>query len=269
MSDGLPILPAGRGDQAVNIDTNVHLGHWPFRRHGYEDTVKLLGKLRALKVDQAWVANFEGVLHKDIAGVNARMAAECKEHGSGMLIPFGAVNPRQPDWPEELRRCRAVHKMPGVRLYPNYHGYPLDDPDFGKLLSLAAAAKLLVQLVVKMEDERTHHPLIKVKDVDLSALPKIVAGIAGLRLQILNCPISAAGETLVPLARSGRVFFDIAMQEGVGAVAKLVERIGADRVLYGSHFPLFVAESAALKMKEADLNADVELAIRSGNAKGL
>jgi uncharacterized protein len=253
----------------VTIDTNAHLGHWPFRRHGYEETTKFLDKLRAVKVTEAWVASFDGVLHKDIAGVNARLAAECKEHGASMLIPFGTVNPRQPDWPEDLRRCREVHKMPGIRLYPNCHGYTLDDPDFAKLLSLAADAKLLVQLVVKMEDERTHHPLMKVKDVDLSPLPKVVAGIAGLKLQILNCPIPATGEALVPLARSGQVFFDIAKQEGVGAVAKLIERVGTERVLYGSHFPLFHAESSTFKVKEADLKAEVEGAIRTGNAKGL
>ena len=22
----------------MTVDVNVHLGHWPFRRHGYEDT---------------------------------------------------------------------------------------------------------------------------------------------------------------------------------------------------------------------------------------
>ena len=251
----------------MTVDTNAHLGHWPFRRHGFEATARFVDKLRALKVDQAWVASFEGVFHKDIAGANARLAAECQ--GRDMLVPFGTANPRLPDWPDDLRRCREVHRMSGVRLYPNYHGYGLEDAEFGKLLRLAAGAKLLVQIVVKMEDERTHHPLMKVPPVDLAPLPRVVAATPGLKMQLLNCPVSPAGEALVPLVRTGSVSFDIAMQEGVGAVARLVERVGADRVLFGTHVPLFHAESSLLKLKESDLPADVETAVRSGNARAL
>jgi uncharacterized protein len=253
----------------VTIDTNAHLGHWPFRRHGFEDTGKFLDRLRALKVTEAWVTSFEGVLHKDVAGVNARLTAECRDRGAGMLVPFGVVNPRLSDWPEDLRRCRETHRMPGIRLYPNYHGYTLEDADFARLLALAADAGFLVQLVVKMEDERTHHPLMKVPDVDLKPLPKVVAGVRGLKLQILNCPLPTTGEALIPLARAGQVYFDIAMQEGVGAINRLVDRVGASRALFGTHFPLFHAESAVLKLKEAGLPADVETAVRSGNARGL
>jgi predicted TIM-barrel fold metal-dependent hydrolase len=253
----------------VTIDTSVHLGHWAFRRHGYEETARLMAKLKAADIGEAWVASFDGIFHRDLAAVNARLTDECTTKGKGFLVPFGTVNPRLPDWEEDLRRCHRQHRMPGVRVYPGYHGYSLDDPEFAKLLKRAAEARLIVQLVVKMEDERTQSPLARVADVNLAPLPKLLAAIPGLTVQILNCPISPSTEALVPLARSGRVFFDIAMQESVGVVARLAERVGSDRVLFGSHFPLFHVESAILKLKEAGLEAGLERAIRSGTARSL
>lgn len=248
------------------VDTNVFIGHWPFRRHGYEDPAKLAAKLQSLGGTGAWAASFDGVFNKDIAGANARLAEACR---GGFFVPFGTVNPMLPDWEDDVRRCRDVHHMPGMRLYPNYHGYKLDDPSFAKLLTLAAAAKLVVQIVLRLEDERTQHPLLPVPPVDPSPLGQLLPRIPGLKLQVLNSMVEPRTEALVPLARAGEVYFDFAMLEGAGCVARLVERVGADRVLFGSFFPLFLAESAHLKVKESAIPADTSAKLFSEAARGL
>ena len=87
------------------VDTNVWLSQWPFRRLPLDETEALVAKLRSQGVTEAWTGSFEGMLHKDLASVNARLARECHRHGRGILMPFGSVNPQLPDWEEELRRC--------------------------------------------------------------------------------------------------------------------------------------------------------------------
>ena len=84
------------------IDTNVHLFRWPFRGLKYDRTEALVRKLRRHRIAQAWAGSFESVLHKQLDGANRRLADECREHGGGLLIPIGSVNPVWPDWEEDL-----------------------------------------------------------------------------------------------------------------------------------------------------------------------
>src|SRR5215510_9821609 len=120
------------------VDTNVHLFDWPFRKLKYAQTEALVAKLRKHRITQAWAGSFEAVLNKQLDGVNRRLAEECRNNGAGMLFPIGSINPAWPDWDEDLRRCHEQYRMPGVRLYPTYHGYTLDQPEFARLISDAA-----------------------------------------------------------------------------------------------------------------------------------
>jgi predicted TIM-barrel fold metal-dependent hydrolase len=251
------------------VDTNVSLGRWPCRRLPLDETGALLARLRRLGVKQAWAGSFDGLLHKDIGGVNARLAEKCRKHGRGMLVPFGSVNPALPSWEEDLRRCREEHEMPGIRLHPNYHGYKLDDPAFARLLDLAGERGLAVQVVVTMEDERTQHPLTRVPHVDIAPLLTLLSSRPSLRVELLNWWRGVKRPLLPKLAAAGQVYFDIATVEGVGGVANLLGQVPRERVVFGSHAPFFYLESAVLKLKESVLSKQDLAAVQSGNARRL
>jgi predicted TIM-barrel fold metal-dependent hydrolase len=248
------------------IDTNVYLSHWPFRRLPLDEPAALEAKLRALGVTQAWAGSFDGLLHRDVAAVNSRLVALCRAGGGTFFEPIGTVNPLLPDWEDDLRRCAEAHRMRGIRLHPNYHGYALDEPRFADLLAKAAERGLFVQLARSMEDERTQHPLVRVPHVDLKPLELLVAKLPKLKLVVLNGFRGLRPEQVDKLASTGRVWFEIAMLEGVAGVDKLVKQVGPDRVVFGTYAPIFVPESAVLKLQESALPGQVEQAIKHENA---
>ena len=260
---------AGGSPSAGVIDANVNLSRWPLRRLRGDNTGALVAMLRRHGAVQAWAGSFDGVLHNDIASVNARLADECHRHGRGLLLPFGSINPGLPDWEEDLRRCAEEHRMAGIRLHPNYHGYKLDDPGFARLLRMASRRRLLVQLAVLMEDERMMHPLLRVEPVDIAPLVGLVKQTPGLRLVLLNVLGTLSGQPLADLIAAGEVYVEISMLEGVGGVANLLAQLPAHRVLFGSHAPLFYFESALLKLKESPLKEEQLRAIRRENAQQL
>jgi len=251
------------------IDVNVNLSRWPFRRLHGDEPGELVKMLRAKHIDQAWAGSFDALLHKDISSVNARLADDCRRHGKGVLAPIGSVNPKLPDWREDVRRCHEVHKMPGIRLFPGYHGYELDDADFVQLLKMTAERSLVVQLALKMEDERTHHPLMRVPTPDVRPLIKILPDVPGLRLVMVNSLRDLHPAQIDQLVAAGDVWFEISMVEGVGGISRVVNQIGHQRLLFGSYAPFFYLESVFLKMRESPLTQVQASAIRSGNAERL
>ncbi len=251
------------------IDVNVNLSRWPFRRVPCDEPPRLVEKLRRGGVQQAWTGTLDGLFHRDVAAANARLADECRRYGPGLLVPFGCVNPMLPDWREDVRRCRHEHRMPGIRLHPNFHGYRLEDAAFADVVKEAARQGLIVQLALRMDDIRVQHPLIKVPDLDPAPLVKLLPTLPQVPLVILNSYRAAGPGPIRQLAVRSGVYFDCAMWDGVGSVAALVEAVSAERALFGSHLPLYPLESSLLKLRESELTAAQSDAVCRENARRL
>ena len=248
------------------VDTNASLFHWPFRRLPLDTLDALLKKYRLLGISQAWAGSFEGVLHRDLASVNQRLAEACRKYPE--FVPIGSVNPELPSWQTDLKCCFEKHQMPAIRLHPNYHGYSLDDPRFTQLLKLATEAGRFVQIAVSLEDTRTQHPMLQVPDVNLTPLADIVKSIPDARVQLLN--YRPRSPVLDQLARTPGVYFETARVDGTDGIPNLVKSVSADRVLFGTHAPFLIPEAALIRVHESDQLDEPSLrAISSGNADTL
>jgi len=237
------------------IDANFYLGRWPFRELAGLDAAALQQR----GIAQALAGSLDGLFQRDLAQVNARLADACD---GKVLLPVGTVQPLLPDWRDDLKRCREVHGMKAIRLHPNYHGYTLADPIFSELLAAATDMKLAVQMVVQLEDERTQHPLVQVKPVDLKPLPEVLRNQAQARVMLLN-----ANATMVVTALRGckNLWMDFAMIEGVGGVENLLKTWPLDKVCFGTYAPVFYPESSLLKMQESELSTTQQVALTEGN----
>jgi uncharacterized protein len=259
------------------IDTNVHLFQWPFRGLKYDRTAALVRKLRRHRIAQAWAGSFESVLHKQLDRANRRLADECREHGAGLLIPIGGVNPVWPDWDEDLRRCHEQYQMRGIRLYPAYHGYALEHPEILRLLAVASRRGLLVQIVIRMEDERVHHPCVIAPVVSAARLPEILVKVPEARVQLLNADTVFRSGRVRALIEQTKTTFDIAALEGDGGIGRLLDgthptyrgQVPVDRLLFGTHAPFFPCESALLKLFESPLDRQQLDKIMFANARTL
>jgi predicted TIM-barrel fold metal-dependent hydrolase len=258
------VIPAGNGI----IDTNVYASHWTSRHSWAGDVASLAPRLRRHGVTSAWVGSFEGVLQTDLAGVNARLADACAREG-GWLRAFGTVNPTFPDWEDDLRRCHEVHRMPGVRLYPNYHSYALDDPRFLRLLDLASQRRLLVQIVLSIEDDRSQGPILTAAPVQPAPLADAMEKFPGARVMLLNATSRLLGAGIPLLQRLTRagVYCEIATLEGVAGIEVLLQKVPDARLCFGSHVPYFYFEAALLKLEESALTAAQLAAVRHAHAR--
>ena len=251
------------------IDTNVHAFAWPFRKLSGDRPVELAEQLARAGVKQAWVGSFEGVLHRDIDGVNRRLTEACRKSPSGTWLPFGVIHPGLPDWEEDLRRCVEVYRMAGIRLYPNYHQYRLDSDQVAGLFRTCHDAGLIVQIALMLEDPRTQHPLVQVPHVDPLRLVPLLKSFPDLPVVLLNAFRAARLDRLETVVQAGNVCLELATMEGAASLERIVRSIPADRLLFGSHAPFYYLQSAVLKLETAEIGALQRQAIGAGNARKL
>lgn len=257
------------------FDVNCAVGEWPFRRVPCNTIDRLLDRMDRLGIRRAALSRLENVFFKDCLVGNRELAALITPH-PGRFFPLYTVNPAFPGWDVDLDICvdelGLAAGRGGIRLYPSYHAYPLDGPQAAALLERAQALNVPVVATARLEDERTHHWLVKVPAVPHDQLAAAIAAhqavrwvIAGLRAPQIRVVWRALQQQRA--AARARVLFDLSLVQGpIDECRLLVEAVGAERLAFGTNLPLTAPESPALALALSDLPAQTVAAIGGGNA---
>lgn len=241
------------------IDTNAHLGNWPFRKLAHSDAGGLVQLMDDHGLTQAWVGPFEGVFYRDCGQANRDLLTAISGHAD-RLVPWAAINPNFPGGEDDLAEA-GERGMAGVRLYPNYHGYTLLDECALELLAQVQQRGLPVAIYHKLVDERLHHWHCKVPPTEMTIGP-LAERLPDLT--IVCCGVSLPVAT--QLQQTTRVLVETSRIEGAGGVGSLVAALGPERVLFGSHAPYFYIDAGLLKLVESGLPEDQRQALLYGNA---
>ena len=199
-------------------------------------------------VMQGWYWNDPGLmtLHNDF------MAQAAKDH-PGRLVPFAAINPKFGEAAiAEVQRCAAMGFRGVGELGPGGNGYDFEDPDFLAVLDCARGLGLPVCIHC---GEPVGHPSPGKDLTPLAPLPEAAARFPDLKLILAHLGGGLPFYELNPRIRKklANAVYDLAANPllyHIRSVKAAVDLAGADRVLFGSDFPLLLYPS---KCREMDM----------------
>lgn len=243
-------------------DASAFLGTWPFAGVPGFTHDGLIAEDQAVGIDGAALSPVEAVLQPEPMAANRRLLAVLAERTptafTALAVPV--INPSLAGWESHFQECRqrGGTLLRAIKLAPNYHDYALDAPFVDDLAGACLAQNLTICLQVRMEDERMHHPAMRVAPV----APAAVTALASRHplLRILVCGSYMA--ELTAYRDAPTIQAELSFVESGMTLRDALQRLGPERLLIGTHAPIHMiaANAAKLDADEIDPVARAQIA---------
>ncbi|MDQ3998185.1 MAG: hypothetical protein M3303_14350 [Gemmatimonadota bacterium] len=248
------------------IDCNALIGPYPFRYVPHPDPEVLARVLDREGLDGAWVGHLPSAFYRDPTPGNAALFTALAPHGD-VLQPVPTIRPDWPRWRTALEEAAKLG-APAVRAYPSQWGLGPHDAHMLALARACGELGLVLLLTVRFEDLRQRHALDSAGDLTAAAIRALAR--AGPATRIV---VTAAGREMIEEVHWGltpdeqsRVYWDISWIWGPPEdhLAKLLRSVGASRFVYGTHWPLRLAQTPRSNL---DLLPDEAIARSLGDVR--
>ena len=238
------------------IDVAAYIGPYPFRHLPHPDPDVLVRVLEREGLAGAWVGYLPSVWQRDPAPGNTALFTA--------LEPYPTLRPApivRPDWPGWERTLEAAldSGAAAIRAYPIHWGMGPHDPFMRELALACGALEVPLVLTTRFEDLRPRTSLDVASDLTAAHVRALARADASMKLVVTGAGREMLEEThwgLTP-AEQGRVHWDFAWIWGPPEdhLAHLFRTVGADRFVYGTHWPLRLTQNprANLDLLPADL----------------
>lgn len=239
------------------IDVNALIGPYPFRYLPHPDPEVLVSVLDREGIDGAWVGHLPSAFYRDPTQGNPQLYTALVQH-QPKLRPVPTIRPDWPGWESSVKQAVDAG-APAVRAYPQLWQIGPNDTRMHELAIACGESRMAIVLSVRFEDLRQRHPLDTAGDLSAAAIRSVVR--AGSNVRVI---VTAAGKDMIEEVHWGltpdeqrRLVWDFSWVWGPPEdhLAKLFRSIGSERFVYGTHWPLRLAQNswANLRLLPGDL----------------
>lgn len=248
------------------LDVNCFVGHWPFRRIPYRTIADLRQLMARTHTQGALVTPLAGLFYKDCLSAVREMLDELEADFHPTMWPVAVLNPAFPGWQDDLAIAVDEWRCVALRLFPNYHGYRLTDPQATDLLEAVQDRGLPLMISVRVEDERLHHQLMKVEPVPCLDIAWVLRAFPDLKLVLCEAKPDEVDQLRSDILSHPHASVDTSTRTPQFYLEEMVAQLGDERVMYGTGMPLKYPECALYQVRDAHLPETVKNRVFSGNA---
>ena len=229
------------------FDASAWAGIWPFTMGAPVNLDELVARLQRVGIGGAAVSPLNAVLAPEPQAVNLALIAAVSALDGDFPVRFvPVIESSLPGWERDLDAVLESGRglVGAVKIVPNYHRYDVDGEPAVALARRASDAGLGICVQVRVLDERAHHPLMQVPGVPVNRIARLAQVVPGARF--LACGVYQA--ELTALADAPNVAVELSSIESGDALANALVVIGPERLMLGTHTPVYDPAPAVAKV---------------------
>jgi predicted TIM-barrel fold metal-dependent hydrolase len=252
------------------LDVDVLLGRWPFAPLEYDTVDGVLTLMDRAGIDVGIVTSLDSVFYYDCETGNRRVGEACKQHPD-RFVPLAVINPNLLSWKEHLDECLDAFAIKGIKLHPDFHKFSLLGEPAAGVMGEARRLGLAVYLQTSILDMRHHPGYCFVPEVPIAEVARAVERYPENTF-IIGGGKHFAGRVNELLRNTDSENFYV-VTDGLGGpfdgLGGLVQRIGSDRLLFGTRTPILYAEAAKWTVEQSTITEQDKTRILGENTAQL
>jgi len=235
----------------MKTDYNCFIGSWPFIKRRQVDFDGLRRMHERHGIETGLVSSLGAAFYNDSFEGDIELAQTIKGSGYSHAI---SINPLLPNTGYDIKRADESFEYDAFRIYPTVHGYNFDSPRFIEFFHMAAGKNKPVLIHCSFGDFRLDY-LLRQKPFEAESLKLFLKSGHKLPVVLCNMKLGEMGNMANFLKNDNNVYVDMSeMRHSMFALDDISGMGFADKVVFGSFYPVFDFMAAYIHFKGEDLN---------------